>query len=195
MKKLNKKSAFTIIELLVVLSIIFLLSTVMMAAYGQVKIQTRDTKRFAEIQSLQKALEGYYAEVGSFPSLGSTGLDGWYGSCDSNGFAEFSSALQPLVQQEFIPQIPRDPMDPVASSINTQTASGCQTYFYRTQTADYDAFGTCGGEDVNNFAYIVTFATEKSTSNYPAYLQNNSQKRVPNRANGGEYCVLGPQIK
>ena len=59
MNKINKKG-FTIIELLVVISIIGLLSTISVVVLNGARIKNRDTRRLADMKQLSTALELYF---------------------------------------------------------------------------------------------------------------------------------------
>lgn len=65
----NKKvRGFTIIELLIVLSIIALLSAAGIAIYSGVSRNGRDTRRQSDIRSVQSALEQYNADQFFYPT-------------------------------------------------------------------------------------------------------------------------------
>ncbi len=81
LKKYNFKSGFTLIELLVVISIISFLVTLAMTSLNNARIKSRDAKRLADITQLQKALDLYYDENGSYIISGNCGANspngGW----------------------------------------------------------------------------------------------------------------------
>jgi prepilin-type N-terminal cleavage/methylation domain-containing protein len=65
--KKNLQAGFTLVELLTVLSIISLISSIVAS---QVKFATEraaDTKRYVDSQTLQKGMELYYQDNGSYP--------------------------------------------------------------------------------------------------------------------------------
>lgn len=66
MKQHLPKNGFTLLELLVVISIIGILIAMGMAAFGTAQRRGRDAKRRADLQSIQKAQEQYYAENTSY---------------------------------------------------------------------------------------------------------------------------------
>jgi len=68
MKNLTKKG-FTLVELLVVISIIGLLSTIAIVSLGSARAKSRDTKRIADMKQLSTALEQYYSDQGGYPSV------------------------------------------------------------------------------------------------------------------------------
>ena len=64
----DKKSGFTMIELLVVVAIIGILAGIGIASYGSANKKARDGKRKADIESIRSALEMYKADAGSYPT-------------------------------------------------------------------------------------------------------------------------------
>lgn len=57
-----KKNGFTLIEILIVVAIIGILSTMGLMAFQKSLQRSRDARRIAEIKSLQGAAEQYYAD-------------------------------------------------------------------------------------------------------------------------------------
>lgn len=69
MKKANK--GFTLIELLVVIAIIGLLSTMAVVALNNARQKARDAKRVSDIKQIQTALELFFNDASSYPTIGS----------------------------------------------------------------------------------------------------------------------------
>ncbi len=65
---MRNKRGFTLIELLVVIAIIGLLSTLAVVSLNSARKKARDTKRVADIRTLQSALELYATENEQYPS-------------------------------------------------------------------------------------------------------------------------------
>ncbi len=63
---LNKK-AFTLIELLIVIAIIGLLSTLSIVALNSARARARDARRVADVKQSRTALEMYYNENNTYP--------------------------------------------------------------------------------------------------------------------------------
>jgi prepilin-type N-terminal cleavage/methylation domain-containing protein len=72
MKNLTKKG-FTLVELLVVISIIGLLSTIAIVSLGSARAKSRDTKRVADMKQMFTALEQYYTDYSGYPTVATVG--------------------------------------------------------------------------------------------------------------------------
>lgn len=62
-----KKNAFTLLEILVVISIIGILVVLGTAAYSTAQKKGRDARRKADIKALQNGFEQYYSKNGAYP--------------------------------------------------------------------------------------------------------------------------------
>ncbi len=63
----RKQQGFTLVEILIVVSIIALLSSVLFASFSQARAKARDSKRVQDLLEVQKALELYRAKNGIYP--------------------------------------------------------------------------------------------------------------------------------
>lgn len=64
---------FTLVELLVTISILAILMTIALISYGNIQKGARDAKRKSDISSIQAALEQYHADQGFYPASITTG--------------------------------------------------------------------------------------------------------------------------
>jgi prepilin-type N-terminal cleavage/methylation domain-containing protein len=70
MKKTKLKSGFTIVELLVVMSIMAVLTVITIGTFTESQKKARDVKRKADLTSISKALNMYYSDYGKYPNGG-----------------------------------------------------------------------------------------------------------------------------
>ncbi len=117
-----KTKGFTLIELLVVVAIISLISSVAMASLTVARQKARDSKRFTDLEALQKAIEFYASEKGYYPKE-SEGANGKVGEG-----AGLDSMIAPYIQGS----VPKDP----------RAGSGSSYYYY------YDGRQLCDGRYV-----------------------------------------------
>jgi prepilin-type N-terminal cleavage/methylation domain-containing protein len=70
-RHLNSESAFTIVELLIVIVIIGILAALVIVAFNGVEARARDTKRKTDLSLIKKALQLYGTDNGNFIGTGS----------------------------------------------------------------------------------------------------------------------------
>jgi general secretion pathway protein G len=107
-QKNNKQSGFTILELLVIISIIALISSIAVFYLQNARIRARDTKRKADISQVQKALSLYFEDYGIYPPLAG-------GSPTALSDALFASSIS-----GFMSRVPRDPLCASGTACNYQ---------------------------------------------------------------------------
>jgi prepilin-type N-terminal cleavage/methylation domain-containing protein len=90
------KSGFSLVELLVVITIIAILSVAAYSAVGGNTIKARDAKRKQDITTIQQALELYFAENGSYPTPSST-------------YSLTAGTAAGQVSKKYLSEIPKDP--------------------------------------------------------------------------------------
>jgi len=104
MKK-NRQRAFTLVELVVVLSVVALLAGVVIpSGHGYLRTH-RDARRLAHIELLAGAIERYHADHQSYPEpVSSRAFGGWEASCEG-------SFLQVLVDEGYLDHTLLDPIN------------------------------------------------------------------------------------
>lgn len=106
--KVSLLRGFTLVELLVVISIISVLATVMIASFRSSQARGRDTQRKSDLKQISNALELYYSDYNKYPaSTPPQGLS--WGSELTDGKTIYFKVL------------PKDPIE-------------AQNYFYRVDT-------------------------------------------------------------
>ena len=112
--KKNKIKGFTLTELLVVVAIIGLLSSIVLASLNSARLKARDVKRLASIRQIQTAVEMYYDTNGTYPILLAYNNTS---SGDVNWLTGFATAIRP-----YISSLPNDAM--AAGYLYSSTNSG-----------------------------------------------------------------------
>lgn len=101
MKNLKSKKGFSLVELLVVITIIAILSVVAYTAVGGNTVKARDSKRIQDLSTIQSALELYFVEFSAYPNSPLT-IGANTGSPNTN-----------LIPRKYLSTIPQDPKQPV----------------------------------------------------------------------------------
>jgi len=86
------KHAFTLIELLVVIAIIGLLATISVVALSNARAKARDTKRVADVNQVQTALELFFNDKGRYPATEEFNSGSLY-STSTNGTTTYMAAI------------------------------------------------------------------------------------------------------
>lgn len=103
---------FTLVELLVAISIIGVLSGIILVGYNSVRSSARDAKRVADLQAVEVALQMYHAKHGTYLVSGGGwggGGEGWLAYKDGGVYAH--SVTEVLYGEELLPvAILEDPL-------------------------------------------------------------------------------------
>lgn len=91
-------SGFTLVELLIAVSIIGILVAIGTVSYSTVNKQSRDTKRKSDMEQIRSALEMYRADNGYYPSAG----------CAAASCGFYNASVLPLTPT-YLPAIPTNP--------------------------------------------------------------------------------------
>ncbi len=142
------RKAFTLVELLVVISIIGLLSTIAVASLSSAQMNARNAKRKADLTQISKALELYRADNGAFPVAG-----GWRGNCSAYGGypdTDPGSWIPGLVSGGYMARLPRDPRSSQAnqnySDVYCKNNPQNNCYLYISNGTDYTLLAYCTPE-------------------------------------------------
>jgi len=129
------RQGFTLIELMVAISIVAILATIGFSTFSQSQLRARDAKRKQDLRALATALELFYQKNQRFPKDGNATST----SICTYGGAGYCTSYQgdnwiPELTSTFINRLPRDPVLDTASPW-WQVAG----YSYRTCGPNYDA--------------------------------------------------------
>jgi prepilin-type N-terminal cleavage/methylation domain-containing protein len=118
------KGSFTLVEMLVVISIISIVSVLIFVNVRSSQSRARDTRRVADFEVLNNAIQMYYRENGHFPSLpkncGAYSVDyGWHSAISTKDAEHWVGAparakcvtdnFIPDLTPDFIASLPEDP--------------------------------------------------------------------------------------
>jgi len=138
----RQQPGFTIVELLIVIVVIGILAAIVIVAYSGIQARTRDNVRISDLRDLQKIVELYKAENGSYP-LPANGSLQWTGNCVTFGsVTSYISGASSIVTS-------RLPLDPKWKN----TDDKC--YLYKSDGTDYMLLAwkvmetICGGDPSN----------------------------------------------
>ncbi|MBI4160231.1 prepilin-type N-terminal cleavage/methylation domain-containing protein [Candidatus Wolfebacteria bacterium] len=70
---LNASRGFTLLEILVAVTIVAILSSIIIVGLSQIQARGRDTRRIKDLSETQHALELYYSANGSYPAAATWG--------------------------------------------------------------------------------------------------------------------------
>lgn len=168
---MNRKG-FTLIEVMVTVTIIALLSVMVISGYSQQQKRSRDARRIADVGSLGIAIESYNASHGSYPAdnAGTSYLDG----------RNIQSNLVVLANEGLINNLPTDPKVP-----KTYTGGDpefCINYAYKGAPAGWtnnnSALYTETGNSFNGVSLLprrwaLYFGTELAAPNNKHPLDNS----------------------
>jgi type IV pilus assembly protein PilE len=94
---IKKTSAFTLIEILVVATIIIVLTTISIASFSTANKSARDAKRKSDMETIRQALVLYKTQTGAYPT-------------PASDFAAVTSPLVPATGTQYLtPPVPSDP--------------------------------------------------------------------------------------
>lgn len=94
-------SGFTLIEILVVMSIVLLLSSIALLGFQRARETARDNRRENDFNQLQQALQLYYYDYGEYPPNPEPG-----NAC----YIPEANCLTQLVDNGYIAELPQDPL-------------------------------------------------------------------------------------
>jgi prepilin-type N-terminal cleavage/methylation domain-containing protein len=165
MNSTSSKPGFTLIELIVVVSVLAILAGAMIPRINNRMASARDARRLADVQELRAAIERYHADHGTWPAARQNeAYGGWDVSLDGDLVPE-------LFAKGYLDQPCEDPLNDDLHHyryyVYDQGAFGCKSTssFYvlgirAFETPDFAAknegYFKCSGRDWSSeFAYVT----------------------------------------
>lgn len=152
------KKAFTIVELLVVISIISILLSIGIYSVTAARKRSRDTERKSDLQSIQVALESYKSNKKQYPNtqtnpMSDGGVENIYtdpGCVDVTNTTLQNPWIPELAQGGFISNIPKDPNPKNQAKPGNNRKLNC--YMYQSDGKKYllSAWGTVESQTIND---------------------------------------------
>lgn len=124
----SARAAFTLLELVIVISIISILAGALTPVMSKRLSKSRDVRRLTDIRGIQAAIEQYYADTGAYPpAVGSAAFSNWDVSHDGG----------------FLPELKRNGylIDALVDPVNDDT------YHYRYRVYSAGSHGCVGYGD------------------------------------------------
>jgi type II secretion system protein G len=110
------RKGFTIVELLVVIVVLAILTSIVVVTYSGVHEKARDTTRLNDATAIKEALETYRASKGTYPASVAGPYNGWDSSADPA-----KSFLTNLQQSGYMDIVPKDPTNTAPTGSNWTT--------------------------------------------------------------------------
>jgi general secretion pathway protein G len=101
---MKRKLGFTLIEILIAVTIIAILTAIGIVSYSSVNRRARDAKRKSDMEQVRSALEIYRNDFGVYPG-------------SAEGFVALTTLGQDILVPLYLPAIPMDPKSTTASPI------------------------------------------------------------------------------
>ena len=192
---------FTLLELIVAVSIIAILATVVITNFGPAREQARDAQRQTDLRTIEAALALYKNKYGRYPEAcnGPTvitlyGAPNWSGQAGS-GY-ECASGNQYIVglAPEFLPKLPTDPRlnpdETFSGYVYAVNSEGSVYKFMALNTVESEVvqegheFFRCGVEFDSGVWSVVDDSDLASIQSSPSHLDGEICERVPPRTTG-----------
>ena len=152
----GKKKSFTLIELLIVVSLISILSGVILSVINTkgIKSKSRDSQRIADVKKLQTALELYFSDNRKYPLCVVSSVPD--SPCN---YIVFTAAVTPSFVGYLNNTIPLDPLSATATGTTCATRTAYNYYYLSTDGTTYSLITTLELATSNpgtaNVCYIV----------------------------------------
>jgi len=190
---------FSLIELLVVISIIGILSAILYANFSEGSAQSRDAQRQSDIRNVQSALELYKNKNGEYPEA-CNGPGAWSGQSGSSYSCASGNQYIEGLTPEFIPTLPTDPKLNGLDSGYVYTVNADRTVYkfmargtVESETVTYEhEFKSC---DADNTASAVPMCnTTHPSNNRPTHCRDTNTTFQTSYAVWAGFADVAPNI-
>jgi len=131
MKERNRQQGFTLMEIIIALTIVAIVATVGFISYTSTIVKVRDARRKEDLRQIVTALQTYYTQNGQYPPAGPCA----YGdSC--HVYSSAGDAWIPDLVPTYLVRLPIDPSD----GCDGPWIPDCLTYSYGNVSADGQSF-------------------------------------------------------
>jgi prepilin-type N-terminal cleavage/methylation domain-containing protein len=130
----NKRSGFTLVEILVTLMIMVIVMSISAFALREAQKSGRDGRRKADLENIAIGIELYRADCGTYPQ-----------ASEVNFGESLSVSRTGNCNGTYISAIPKDPQDPARTYIYTPTGSGFMLCANLEQDPQPAITGVCSG--------------------------------------------------
>ena len=137
---MEKQTGFTMIELLIVVSVIGILASMIILTTSGSRIKARDARRATDMKSLVTAQEFYMSDVGHYFTCSAT-----LGDCVPKNSRNYPSSLGP--------RMPKTPTDP--RNVGTTCTGDSYIYCGLDNTGDWQQFCYFAKLEENNTSYLT----------------------------------------
>lgn len=149
--KQNRRSAFTLIELVVVILILAILAGALVPRVTDRLAASRDARRLSDLHVVRDAIEQYYLDKGAYPPPTVSGAGNGYDVTTDNGF------IPELLKTGYLREPVKDPVNDA-------------TYFY-AYNVFAEATNGCKGKGKFYVLGIKRFETPTFSTEHPGYFK------------------------
>jgi type II secretion system protein G len=149
---MNIKRGFTLVELLVVISILGVLATIGLMTFNSAQAKGRDAQRKSDLKQISSALELYYNDYGAYPASSGANTGQIIGCPTTTGtVCGWGSGQFTDDKTIYMRQMPKDPMSNQSYYYRGVTVNGVENQGFQlyaklenTQDATSCIGGDCG---------------------------------------------------
>jgi len=134
--KTNRQSGFTIIEMLIVVTILAMLAGILIPVLEDAAASSRDSRRGSDLKTMQTALASFHRVNGAYPNTSGAWQGDASGVGSNNGYD--ATGYVPGLVPNFMPALPKDP--------SPDLPNATEGYQYRSDGIDYK-FVALGGPE------------------------------------------------